>query len=239
VDLIRRSNGESLKRIRLGDWRVTAIAVSADGEHFALGDEMGRCAVYAAVSGELEFGPIEPARHINALALDKHGRKLVVGSDDDQPRLYTIAKGANPLLLSPSSENLCGDLEVGYVAFSPNGQQLLATSFLGYDMRVWNAETGALEWNTTRGFGGWEQPMPARFVALPEPAVITCRGSIFAADHGASLPGLGDERDWDWFNLAGRHAWRRWPLGIAVFDLRTRERVCTLALTAAASGTAR
>ena len=237
VDLIRRSNGEALKRIRLGDWRVTAIAVSANGEHFALGDEQGRCAVYSAKSGELEFGPIEPTKRINALALDEHGRRLVVGSNDDQPRLYTIAKGANPILLSPSSENLCGDLEVGYVAFSPDGKQLLATSFLGYDLRVWNAETGALEWTTTQGFGGQEHPMPARFVALPEPAVITCCGSIFAAQNGALLPGLGDERDWDWFQLAGNHAWRKWPLGIAVFDLRTRERVCTLQLSA--SGTAR
>jgi WD40 repeat protein len=230
VHLIRRSDGEVVKRIRLGEWRLTAASPSADGEHFALGDEKGRCAVYSARSGEREFGPIEPVEHVNAVALDAHGQRLVVGGSDDQVRLYTLAKGTTPILLSHASENLTGELEIGYVAFSPDGKQLLSTSYLGYDMRVWDVETGALQWSTTKGFGGSESPMPARFVALPEPAVITCRGSVFAARTGEPLPGLGDERDWDWFELAGDHAWRTWPIAIAVFDLRTRERVCSLPL---------
>lgn len=230
VDLIRRSNGESVKRIRLSDWRLTAIAASADGEHFALGDEMGRFAVHSAHSGELEFGPIELTGRINTLALDASAQRLVVGANDDQARLYTLAKGTTPVLLSHAPENLAGNLEIGYVAFSPDGRRLLSTSFLGYDMRVWAADTGALEWSTTRGFGGFEKQMPARFVALPEPAVITCRGSTFAAQNGDSVPGLGDEGVWDWFQLAGDHAWRTWPFGIEVFDLRTRKIVCELPL---------
>lgn len=113
---------------------VEAVAVSADGLHFASGDWDGKVKLWDLTSGSLVI-TFSHGQYVHAVAFDPRGERLASGSSDHTVRVYDTTTGE---LL----QTLRGhDDAVVSVRFSTDGEQLLTAGF-DNTARLWDLASG-------------------------------------------------------------------------------------------------
>src|SRR5262249_52853837 len=111
---------------------IPAVAFAPDGRALAIGTNDRKAHLLDAATGRVmkTFEGPSPAR---ALAFSPDGKSLAVGGGDQTIRLWDVATGAETRSLHSAENSLPNRIEA--VAFSPNGQCLLAA---GRATRLWD-----------------------------------------------------------------------------------------------------
>lgn len=118
------------------DAPVDALAVSNDGQRFAVGDWQGRAQVYDLATGEMLY-EFSHGEYVHAVAFDPSGDYLAIGSSDHQVHIHRLSDGKQVQRLPGHDDAVLS------VAFSPDGQLLVSS---GYDntARIWDVEQGEM-----------------------------------------------------------------------------------------------
>jgi len=160
---------------------ASATCVSSDAFHFAVGDVQGCYAVYSARTGAREAGPFHGPEPVNALAFSPDGTRLAAGLGDCRVRVLSLRSSAGVAEYSHCDQDLLASLQIGSVAFRPDGRALLASSFSFYEVRLWDLETGSVLSHFDYS-GGNEGAITARFAADPATVVLSTGDVLDAAD---------------------------------------------------------
>ncbi len=204
--------------------RVTALAISLDGELVALGDELGHVGVWSARTRECARAPIRVPRGsehygVQSLAFHPDGSSLAIGGGDAAARIWRFEDVGEPRVFSHADDDVFGGLTIGHVEFSAEGRLLATTSFTWWATRVWDVATGRLL-STYENGGGNPCPISARFAAGGRLIVFEINGVVFDPKSGAVVRRFGPERGnsgWANYQSSGGLAWSAW---------RSRLRVC-------------
>lgn len=213
----------------------SAMSVSSDGGLVALGDTSGTVDIWDTRTGQLvrELRISDPTyvrgSGIHALDFSQDGRQLAIAGAGASARLWNFASDGSVRMLDCGA--WYGPLEVGHVAFSKDGQKLLATTFPSFDAIVWNV--GTCEGRRVLTFcGGF---------AIPVRGWISGDGSFVALGSGwpvvevASAATMPDcvQRPAVYYDSDGDFAWavvdhelivRRIPSEKPMLRVRVRER---------------
>jgi hypothetical protein len=131
------AGGTEVARFRVQDRRARGCAVFPDGLRLLTADGGGLLQVWdVATRQEVRRIDVGRGRFINSLSLAADGRQALVGGVGGA-RLYDLETGRELRHFQQDQE------QVHQAALSPDGRQLLTTSFDG-TVRLWDAQTGAL-----------------------------------------------------------------------------------------------
>lgn len=237
--LLDASSGKSVREWTLAEESksgalspLTASAMSDDGMHLAMGDDMGRLAVFSASTGAIEAGPWQVPLSVNALAFDKSAHRLAVGAGDCKVRILSLAEKKETLELSHCDADLTGDLAIGCVCFSADGKSLLASSFSFWEVRLWDLETRKQRWAFDYG-GGNEGSVGVGFSEDAQHVYVGPLGTILDAANGKQLRALGTGSpcvENAQYGFAGEYVFHSSKGAIDVHDARDRKLVCELPL---------
>ena len=220
VQLREREGGKVLADFLLvPNMATSAVCVSRDGVHFAVGDSGGVCAVYSAKTGTREAGPFTGFKTVNALALDPNAAQLAIGATGCEVLVCPLRPDAIAFKLSHCDQDFVDNLEIGSVDFSSDGKTLLATSFPFYEVRLWNLEGRTETWRCNAG-GGNPVAMSARFTADPSIVVVSRGGDVLDAATGKARLELQNPCGTCSFRSDGHFAWTTTASGLRVHDLR-------------------
>jgi WD40 repeat protein len=172
-------------RVTLADWSADSSLVAT-----ATSDRVLR--IWDGVTGEPKLGPMGIGPEITSIALDPKGSRIAVGCVDSAARLVDLVKGTLEFTLSHQDQNMFGDLEVGCVRFSRDGEHLLTTSFPFHEVRSWNPRDGKEEWRTDFG-GGNEGGIRAEFMPDGTTVFVSRGARIIDARSGATKWRVSDD----------------------------------------------
>jgi len=115
---------------------ISAVAVSRDGKHIALGGFDGRVALHRLNDGKKTRTLEGHAENITSIAFSPDGSRLATGSGDDTLRIWDARTGETLHELSHDNE-----YDVTCVAFSPDGKRVVSGDGEN-QLFVWDAATG-------------------------------------------------------------------------------------------------
>lgn len=121
-----------------------SVAFSPDGRLVAASSGDGAVRVWEVASGALAFTLDGGHGELRALAFSPGGTLLAAGAWDGAALLWSLPEGKLAQTLIPSgrpAENYPGEYSLSRVRFSPNGEQLLTSSYDG-SARLWDVATG-------------------------------------------------------------------------------------------------
>jgi len=201
---------------------IRASAISADGKHFAVGDDGGVFGVYSAATGALEAGPFRGPKPVHSLDFDATAERLAVGGGDWDVRVFTLASGTLPLRLPFADANWAlssdSDFDIVSVRFAPDGKTLLSSSSFQTFVRMWDLEHSKVVWEQ---YGNGLSPFPVRFSKDPSIVIVGMWDWVLDANSGALLHDLGGRFGPGGYAVGGHLAWHCDPGMITIVDPRT------------------
>lgn len=125
---------------------VDAVAFAPDGRHFAAGGWDGAATVWETDSRQ-PLLHLPQGQYVHAVAYDRAGERLAVGSSDGIVQIYRVSDGERLARFDRHKDAVLS------VRFSPDGLQVLSS---GYDntARLWDASTGR-QIQVLRGHSWW------------------------------------------------------------------------------------
>jgi WD40 repeat protein len=231
---LRARDGALIADLSLDKECVSSVsAVTQDGKRFAVGDTHGNVGVWAADDGKQVRSPLRVPIKVNCLAFDPTGRRLAVGGGDCTVRVFDIGSDAAPIALSHCDEDIFGGLETGCVAFSPDGMQLLATSFSFHEVRSWNLASHSLAWKFDYG-GGNPGGVSAHFSPDGKVVFASRGGEVHAVEDGKLVRRLGGEASLAAGNSFGfdrGRAWNQHDGVLSVFEIAEGKLLAAVSLS--------
>lgn len=221
VQLLCARDGKLLAEFGGADGKATAIALDARRERVAVGSETGVVRLYSTKDGSPIAGPWTVPKPVNELAISPAEDVVAVGAGDALVRLLSLDGKSAARQFSYSDMNMWGDLQIGHVAFSGDGERLLASSFSSWGMRCWDVASGAVVSDYDTWSGG-----PCSYPAFLVDDGRTMVGGLHGVVRRMRVPApdllLAPKDRWTRFAASGRLAWTvsSYQHMFAVYDVR-------------------
>ncbi|MBA2733754.1 MAG: protein kinase [Acidobacteria bacterium] len=129
-------------RQKMTESNINTIAISPDGQTFAIGNLSGTLKLWDTVSGTLMQRLEGQDVQTRSVAFSPDGKSVVGGGYGNTVKIWDAETGALKRTLSGHSN------EIAAVAFSPDGKTVASGSF-DNTVRLWDSETGALKQTLT------------------------------------------------------------------------------------------